>query len=298
MRALSKAIERFCAKHRRFGIPRLMMYIVFMSAVVYIISFMDRTNTFLQLLAFHPGLIIRGEIWRLVTWIFLPLNNNIFFTAIMLYFYYFIGGTLEREWGTPKFTVYYLFGILLNIIYGFLAWLAVRSSSNAVIVDLLWLNTVWLAPNYLNLSMFFAFAALFPDHRILLFFFIPVKMKWMALVNAGFFAYSILSDVINGNIITAFLPVIALMNFIIICGGDVLDYVRRQRPRTSPQAIKFRKAAKDAQREQDIRHYRHKCAVCGKTDSENPGLEFRYCSRCNGYHCYCIDHINNHMHFQ
>ena len=275
-----------------------MRYIVFMSAAVFVIKMMDRTGTLLALLAFHPGHIIRGEVWRLITWVFLPLNDNVFFTAIMLYFYYYIGGALEREWGVPKFTVYYILGVLLNIIYGFLTWFVISRYTSASNLNAFWLTAVWLAPNYLNLSMFFAFAALFPDHRVMLFFFIPIKMKWMALINAGFFAYSILIDVFYGRIATALLPIIALLNFIIICGGDVLDYIRPYKARSSPQAVKFKKAAKAARSTQGDKNYRHKCAVCGKTDNDYPSMEFRYCSRCNGYHCFCIDHINNHIHIQ
>ena len=297
MRALSRAIDKFCARHRRFGIPKLMRYIVFISAAIYIIHMMDRTNTLLPLLGFHPGLIISGQIWRLVTWVFLPLNDNIIFTALMLYFYYFIGSTLEREWGTSKFTVFYLSGLVLNIIYGLLSWFILRQSMSALL-DLLWFGRVWLVPNFLNLSMFFAFAALFPDNRVMLFFFIPIKMKWMALINACFFLYSILSDVIAGQYAIAFLPLVAILNFLIICGGDLLDYARPIRARSSQQTINFRKAAEKARREYDDKHYRHKCSVCGKTDTEYPDMEFRYCSRCSDYHCFCIDHINNHVHFK
>lgn len=284
MKTISKAIDKFCLKHRRFGIPRLMMYIVFISAAVFIIYMMDTTSTLIYLMSFHPSLILRGEIWRLFTWVFLPLNDNLLFTAVMLYFYYFIGSTLEREWGTAKFTVYYISGLLLNVIYGF----ACSYITGRV---------PFLAPNYLNLSMFFAFAALFPDQRIMLFFIIPMKIKWLALIDAVFFAYSVVSELLTGHIVNALLPIIAILNFIIICGYDLLRYLRPLRARSSPQAINFKKAARQAQRGQADAPYRHKCAVCGKTDLENPGLEFRYCSRCDGYHCFCIEHINNHVHF-
>ena len=275
-----------------------MRYIVIISALVVIIHLMDQTGRFLSLLSFHPGLIMRGEVWRLVTWIFLPFNGNLFFTAIALYFYHFIGSTLEREWGTPKFTVYYIFGILLNIIYGFLSWLILSRSIDTAMLGLFWYGYFWLTPFYLNLSMFFAFAALFPDHRILLFFIIPVKMKWMALINAGIFVYSLVAGIIAGQYVSAFLPLVAIFNFIVICGGEVLDYIRPYASRRPSNVINFKKAAKTAQRKNSNQNYRHKCAVCGRTDTDSPGLDFRYCSRCNGYHCFCVDHINNHVHFR
>lgn len=246
---------------------------------------MDQTRTLLGFLWFHPELIMRGQVWRLITWVFIPLNDNLFFTAIMLYFYYFIGTTLEREWGAGKFTIYYLFGVLMNLVYGFVMWYAFRSYA-------------FLAPNYLNLSMFFAFAVLFPNQRIMLFFFIPVKIKWMAMINAAFFAYSIAMEAVRGQVAAAFLPVIALLNFVVICGDELIKNLRPLSAHTSKQAINFKRASKKARRDYDDKHYRHKCAVCGKTDADFPDLEFRYCSRCNGYHCFCIEHINNHVHFQ
>jgi membrane associated rhomboid family serine protease len=267
----------------------LMKYIVFISAAVFIIDLMDTTNTLFAVLSFNPSQILTGQVWRLVTWLFLPLNNNLLFTAIMLYFYYFIGTTLEREWGTPKFTLFYLLGVLLNIIYGFVIWIVLGSPNLA--------SASLLAPNFLNLSMFFAFAALFPDHRVMLLFIIPIKIKWLAIINAFFFAYSIIVNLLAGDFIDAFLPLVAIFNFILFCGGDVLAYIRPHKSRFSGNTINFKKAAKKARRDKESQPYRHKCAVCGKTDTEYPNMEFRYCSRCDGYHCFCQDHINNHIHF-
>jgi len=257
-----------------------MLFIVLVSAAVFIIG-----GGLMNFLVFHPALVMRGEVWRLVTWIFIPLTDNIFFAAIALYFYYFIGSTLEREWGAGKFTIYYIFGILLNVIYGFFMWYGLGV-------------TVYMVPNYLNLSMFFAFATLFPEHSVRLFFVIPIKVKWLALFNAAYFLYAIVSGLIAGQIFAALLPVVALLNYILICGEDLLSYIRPIKLRTSPQVINFKKAARQVKRDLADKPYRHKCAVCGKTDTDYPGLEFRYCSRCNGYHCFCIEHINNHIHFE
>jgi len=263
-----------------------MLYIVIASVLVYLINLMDQTNSLLTFLAFHPILILRyGQVWRLITWIFIPLNNNLFFVALALYFYYFIGSSLEHEWGTGKFTIYYLSGVAMNIIYGLLAWFILGVA-------------VPIAPNFLNLSMFFAFAVLFPDHVIRLFFVIPIKIKWLALFNAFFFLLSIIVELFIGSVFIAMLPLVALLNFIVICGDSALAYLRPLKTRANPQTINFRRAAKQAKRAQNNMPYRHKCAVCGKTDADYPGMEFRYCSRCEGYHCFCSEHINNHIHFQ
>jgi len=208
-----------------------------------------------------------------------------FFFIISLFFYYFVGSTLEREWGAGKFTIYYLMGVLLNIIYGLVLWFGFNMP-------------VFLNPVFLNLSLFFAMATLFPDLVIRIYFVIPVKIKWLAFLSAGFFAYDIIQAIINGFYFLAFMPVVAILNYVLICGDNLLTNLRPARARASPTVISFKKAAKKAKRESDSNPYQRKCAVCGKTDVDYPDLEFRFCSRCNGYHCFCIEHINNHIHFE
>ena len=285
LKFLNRAIARFCHKHRRFGIPRLMMFVVFISAVVFLIDMMDTTGLFLRLLDFNADRVMSGEIWRLITWIFLPVSGNFIFAALALYFYYFIGATLEREWETPKFTIYYILGIALNLILGFVSRYVFHIYAS-------------LTSNYINLSMFFAFAVLFPDFVVRLFFIIPIKVKWLALINAAFFAYSIVFGIIVGQIFLALLPLIALLNFFIICGEDLIGYIRPYKSRVSTRTIRFRTAVRREERNKNNQAFRHKCSVCGKTDVDYPDLQFRYCSRCNGYHCFCVDHINSHIHFQ
>ena len=262
-----------------------MLYIVVCSAAVYIISMMDMTYTFLNLLAFNVPRILRGEVWRLITWIFLPYSGGIFFVALSLYFYHFIGSTLEREWGASKFTFYYILGVLLNIIYGFLAWFIFRLPASP-------------DPFYLNLSMFFAFAVLFPDHVLMLFFIIPVKIKWLAIIDGAVFLLSMIRSLLWGDYFSAFLPIVAFFNFFIFCYHDLSRALRPFRPKNRKSTIDFKKAAKKAKQNMDNAPHKSKCAVCGKTDVDSPNLEFRYCSRCEGYHCFCIDHINNHVHFK
>ena len=286
MKKLRRAIDRLCQRHRRFGIPRLMLGIVIITAAVYLLDMMDTTGTLMSLLQFSPDRIMRGEVWRLISWVFIPISgNNPIFVLLSLYFYYFIGNTLEREWGTGIFTVYYAFGILLNLIGGFLLRYVLGFP-------------LPLTSSYLNLSMFFAFAVLFPNHVIMLFFIIPVKIKWLAWFDAAWFVWSIISYILGGIPILALIPVLALLNFAIFCGEDLIRSLRPMKARTSSQAIDFKKAAKKARLENEPGQSRHKCSVCGKTDLEHPDLEFRYCSRCNGYHCFCIDHINNHVHYK
>jgi membrane associated rhomboid family serine protease len=262
-----------------------MRYIVFISAAVFLISIMDTQGRLIPQMRFIPDYILEGQVWRLITWVFIPIQGNPIFTAIALYFYYFIGTTLEREWGKGKFTIYYALGILLNIIGGFI----IRYT----------LGTIPLViPIFLNFSLFFAFAVLFPDFTIRLFLIIPIKIKWAALLNAAFFLWSIISALVVQNFAEAFMPVIALLNFFLICGNDLLSRFRPLKAQGKSQFSSFKKEAKKTKRNIDSQPYRHKCEVCGKTDTEYPDLEFRYCSRCEGYHCFCIDHIDRHVHFK
>jgi membrane associated rhomboid family serine protease len=263
-----------------------MLYIVIGQCIVFLFSQMDTTGLLMNFLRFYPQLILKGQLWRLITFIFVPEFTNIFALAISLYFYYFVGGALERQWGSGKFTIFYFSGVLLTIIVGLIAGLLTNS------LYVLFLNT-----HYINLSMFFAFAALFPETRLLLFFIIPVKVKWLAYFDAALFIY--------GMIVSPFplslLPAVAILNFFIFCGDILISSIGTFRRRYSPQAINFRKASKQVHRNQVNRTstpYRRKCAVCGRTDTDYPNLEFRYCSRCAGYHCFCIDHINSHIHFK
>lgn len=274
MRSFDSLLDRFCRKHPRFGIPNLMNYIVIGTVVVYLLAMFSNGYIY-DLLYFSVPKILHGQIWRLVTFVFIPLNSNLFFLAISLYFYWMIGSTLEREWGSGKFTIFYLMGVLLNALLGFL--------------------TGYAAMDYVNLSMFFSFATLYPNAQFMLFFFIPVKAKWLAWIDAALFAGSVLLYLIRGQFMMALIPVIAILNYLLFFSSDIARLLRRLKRKADPQTINFKKAQKKAK---ETKGYLHKCAVCGITDADDPNMEFRYCSKCNGYYCYCMNHINNHVHIE
>jgi hypothetical protein len=254
-----------------------MLVIVIGNVITFFLDMLDTTGTFLYYLMFSPYLILHGQIWRLVTFVFIPSTTSVFSFAISLYFYYFIGKTLETQWGQARFNIYYLTGVVLSIIYGFVAGLLGRTVEFEI-------NAY-----YINMAMFFAFATMWPDTTVLLFFFIPIKMKWLAYIDAFLFAYEIISG-------ATLYPLIAVANYLLFCGPILfrnVSYTRKAHARTT----QFKSAVNRAEREQANKPYRHKCAVCGRTDTDYPNLQFRYCSRCAGYHCFCEDHINNHVHF-
>lgn len=274
MNSFDTWLDRFCRKHPRFGIPNLMMYVVFGNLLVFLLDqFSGGACT--DLLCFSRSAIFSGQVWRLVTFIFIPGTYDMISLAISLYFYYFIGNALEREWGSQRFTVFYAMGVVFNILFGLLAGGA--------------------SMHYVNLSLFFAFATLYPDLRFLLFFFIPVKAKWLAWLDAALFAWDVGAYLLYGPRLYALLPIVAILNYILFFWPEFAYRFQRVKRQTSRQTINFKKAQQAAKQNKG---YLHKCAVCGRTDTDFPELEFRYCSKCNGYYCYCMEHIHDHVHIQ
>ncbi len=280
MKAISNAIDRFCYKHPNFGIPNLMMYIVIGNLLVYMLD-LASSSTCSAMLYFSRYYILQGELWRLVTYIFVPNysgTSSVLWFAVSLYFYYFVGNAMERQWGSGKFTFFYLSGMVINIIVGMIVGYA--------------------SSYYIHMSLFLALATLFPNVQFLLFFIIPVKAKWLAWLDAAYFIYMVLC----GTFPTNLLPLVAILNYLLFFGGDLLEYVgnllglRKRRSSHQQSKQKVRDFNRESKRIQHDRGYLHKCAVCGKTDTSHPDLEFRYCSRCQGYYCYCMEHINQHIH--
>ncbi|MDO5458313.1 MAG: hypothetical protein Q4F32_01600 [Eubacteriales bacterium] len=269
-----RLIDRFCYKHPNFGIPNLMRYLTIANVVFWILG--TANSVLLSYLRFDAGLIMQGQIWRLITFMVYPPSMGLL-AFLVFYFYYWMGTALEQVWGTAQFNIYLLIGWALTVIYGFLVYFigGLRISIDA---------------QYLYLSMFFSYAALFPDQTVLLFFFIPIKMKYMAIIDAVYFLAAVITNPFPVNL----LPVVAVLNFFIFFSGTLLQRIPKK---ASQSTINFRKASQKIRREEREKLYHHKCAVCGRTDTDYPGLEFRYCSRCAGYHCFCSDHINNHIHF-
>lgn len=274
-----RLVERFAYKHPRFGVPHLMRYIVGGNLLFWVLGVLLQNGVLLSYISFDAAAILHGQVWRLVSFLFYPVSFSPLLALLSFYFYYWMGNMLEQYWGTPQFNLYILLGWFFTVLFGFLVYFITGASMQ-------------ITGSYLYMAMFFAVATLFPDMQVLLFMIIPVKMKWLALVDAALFLYEIV-----GNF-RAFplnlLPLVAVLNYFIFFGGE-LWHSRPRKP--SANVVNFRRESARIRREQKEQLYHHKCAVCGRTDVSNPELEFRYCSRCAGYHCFCQDHIQNHIHF-
>ncbi len=195
-------LDKLERKMGRFAIPGLMRVVVIGMALVFCCELLFPQALLSYYLSFIPELIAQGQVWRVFTFIFLPPESSLLFIAFALYFYYFIGNALENEWGSFRFTLYYLLGVVGTIIAGLLTGGATNS--------------------YLNLSLFFAFAALYPNMQVLLFFFIPIKIKWLAYLDAALFAYQFLL----GGWRTRAAIIASLINFLIFFGPSVLRQMR------------------------------------------------------------------------
>ncbi len=278
--------------------------------LAYFIMLADGSNAFYSFMCFSRSKILHGQIWRLITFIFVPYNTGLWL-FLLLFAYYGIGRMVERAWGTLKFNLFYLCGIIIMDV----AALILNATPSSY---------------YLNMSLFLALATLYPDNRVMLMYIIPLKMKYLAWV----YLLLALADLVQLDLF----PVFALLNYFLFFGWDCInelpeswqDRIRashiyggsrssysydstgshrssrtsrssRSENRPIPNWAKgYKKSGNSGagHRVVDEPEYRHKCAVCGRTDVSNPELEFRYCSKCKGYYCYCQDHINNHAHIQ
>ena len=278
MKDLQRNFERFCLKHRDLGIPNLMLWIAIGTVAVYVLQLIDPSGAVFFALYFSPQAILKGQIWRLVSYIFLPNESFVLFFIIMLVFYVQIGRVMEGYWGRFKFNLFYFLGILLMDIGG----LILKTS---------------VSVGYMNILLLLSYATLAPEARVLIFGIIPFKMKWLAWVYLAM----LLLSVLRTSWPALLMPFFPLLDYVLFFGKDVLNVLprfgklqvrKKPEPKPNPNwADRYRK-----QPSQQQKPYHHKCTVCGKTDTDYPGLEFRYCSRCNGYYCYCMEHINNHEH--
>ena len=294
MNNLRRNFERFCYRNQDKGIPNLMLYISLGTAVVYFMSIFANNLVLYRWLCFDRTAILHGQVWRLFTYALTTMNSNPMFTIITLLCYYSLGRAMENRWGTFRFNLFYLTGVVMMDIY----CLIFNCQADV---------------GYLNLSLFLSYATMYPDATFLLFFIIPIK--------AWFFALFDLATVLYGFIVNRFpynlFPIIALANYFLFFGKDVLNVIpmswqaNARRLFRSPgkgrsgskpkkaKVIPFPNAGSyEATAAKPQAPYTHRCTVCGRTDVTNPELEFRYCSKCNGYYCYCEDHINNHTHIQ
>lgn len=282
-----KFIDKLERKFGRFGIPNLTIYMI----VCYVIGYalMIVNPGILNWLSLEPAYILRGQVWRLVTWVLYPPSTSgvLWFAIAVLFFYYPIGTSLERTIGTFKYTLYILSGVIFTILGAFILYFLL--GGNVLVGNV-------FSTYYISLSTFLAYAMCYPDMQVLLMFIIPVKMKWMAIFYVVIVVYEMIQYVMAGAWYLVIPIVASLLNFIIFYFGTK-DF-SRYNPKEVHRRNEFRRAMEPQGRMKSSSGSvtKHKCAICGRTELDDPNLEFRFCSRCNGNYEYCQDHLFTHTH--
>lgn len=312
---IRRRFERFCFRNRDKGIRDLMLYICLGSGIVTFASMMNGGSFLYDLLCFDKSAILRGEVWRLFSWLLTEsLGGNPLLSVVFLYFFYRLGSAVESSIGTFKFNLFYLGGVILMDLFALIS-----CPTEAVIIGgmifppeiftMLYSNMAY----YLHLSMILAFSTMYPDSQFLILFVIPVKAWVIALVDLVLMAISVFNMCFPIMLFPHCLfPLIGLLNYFLFFAPDMGNLLplswrvklrrrrsRKKQPQSSgPKVVPFTPPARQGAADKSSLPYTHRCTVCGRTDAEFPDLEFRYCSRCQGYHCYCEDHISNHVHIE
>ena len=282
-------------KLEKYAIPNLTLYLIICYGIGYLMQYLVPAGY--QYLMLDPFLVLKGQVWRLVTWILIPPDSsNIFFVLITLYLYYSLGGLLERIWGTYKYNVYLFSGLLFTILGAFVlcGYSVLMGAQPTMYTGLYLLNNgsaVYFgqfSTYYINMSIFLACAASIPDVQVLLMFLFPIKVKWLGIV----YGIILLVNCIQGGIATWIMVIFSLLNFLVFflrSKGKMhlsVGQIRRQQ--------EFHQKMRSAGQTKGIT--RHKCAVCGRTELDGDDLEFRFCSKCNGNYEYCQYHLFTHEH--
>ncbi len=271
-------IDKLERKYGRYGIENLTMYIIISYVLGYALMYINPGA--LSMLSLNVTKILQGQVWRLITWIVYPPSTSspLWFVIAILFFYYPISASLEHTWGKFKFTLYILSGMIFTVIAAFILHFVMGGVLDG-------LGGIIFSTYYISLSIFLAYSLTYPDMTVLLMFVIPIKMKWMSIVYAALVIYDVARYFMNGAWFMA-LPIIAsLLNFVIFFLGT-RDF-NRYNPKEIHRKNEFKRAVNGGSKTVPFPGNsnavtKHKCAVCGRTEKDDPNLEFRFCSKCNG----------------
>ncbi len=281
-------------KFGKYAVPNLTFILIACYVAGYLLQWL--APGIMNFLTLNPYAILHGQVWRLVTWVISPPSTFDIFTIIMLLFYWNLGTSLERTWGDWQYNVYIFTGILLTVVGSFVC----MGLYYLILGDILtpeYASQVFamgarqFSTYYINMSIFLAFAMTFPEVQVLLMFVIPVRVKWLGIVYGVFLIVELFEYYSYGMYFWFSVAAIAasLINFLIF-------YLRTKNTiHLSPKQVKRKMEFR-----QDIRRNsritKHKCAICGRTEDDDPTLEFRFCSKCNGNYEYCQYHLFTHEH--
>ena len=318
MNILSKMERKF----GKYAIRNLPLIMILLEAVGYTLGVV--APNVLNYLCFNPIAICSGQVWRLITWVLVPPSSLSIFTVITLFFYYWIARMLASTWGDFYFNIYVLGGIVITDIGMMIAYPILNSMTTASSAMSIMLMPMYVNLYYIQTSILLAFAFTYPNAQVLLYFFIPIKMSWLGIFEGIMLAY----DFIRVNMLTPRLVILlAILNLVLYF--LMTKDLRRFHPKEFARRANYRKAtgqggsffdrfnAAGGGKNQGTRSSgggqnpgpksytkiypngaRHKCTICGRTELDGDRLEFRFCSKCEGDHEYCQDHLFTHQHIR
>lgn len=310
-----KLMSDFERKYSKYTIPNLSLYLIIAYVVGYVIELVSpEMYSFLE---FNPYWVFHGQIWRIVTWILVPPEELGIFTIIMLLLYYQLGRGLEHAWGTYRFNVYIFSGFIFTVAGSLILYavLLVLHHFNVLPTDMYSQMLAYgmtgvgeffgtyigmcVSTYYINMSIFLAYAATYPEEQLLLYFIIPIKIKWFGYIYGAYLIFDIIQAFKTGSLIAGI--IITVLIFVSLLNFFIYLIFSKHRGKYNPKQVKRRHEYKKNIRQARPNTYengaRHKCVVCGRTELTNPELTFRYCSKCSGNKEYCQDHLFTHEHY-
>lgn len=274
-------------KYGRYAIKNLIIYLLAAYALGYVLLL--TAPTVYGYLELNPELVMKGQVWRLITWVCTVPESFSFFILFMFMFQYFIGSSLERYWGSFRYNCYIFSGIFFMTISTMIVY---------------WITGISMSPStyYINMASFLAFAVCFPDVQVYFMMIIPLKIKWLAIIDVIYMAYEFIAvgqysvyGAAGQKLVwaTRVSIIVSVLNFILFYFGT--RNMKRFAPKEMHRKYTYKKSVKAAS---PAGGTKHKCAICGRTEKDGDNLVFRYCSKCNGNYEFCQEHLYTHKHFE
>lgn len=296
-----KFLNNFERKFGKYAIPNLIKYILGLYVIGTLLELIV-PEFYGSYLALDFDMVAKGQIWRLLTFIMAPyaigsgsgMFLSFFFLIIEVSLYYMIGNALEQAWGSFRFNLYIISGIVFNIIAALIIYISYKNLLGVSIpyASISAGGIQYIGLDYIFQSMFLAFAFLFPDVQVLFMMVIPLKVKWLGYLYGVILAFNIITNFAGGAYVLGTAMLVSMANFLLFAlwswksRRPTMAQVKRRR--------QFHKQVRTASTKAG--EPRHRCAICGRTELDNPNLEFRFCSKCDGNYEYCSDHLFTHEH--
>lgn len=311
-----KFINKLEKKYGKYAVENLIKYVLIAYAIGYVVYLIN--PTLYDNMQLDPALVCKGQVWRLFTWVCTVPQSFSIFIIFMFMFYYWIGSTLERYWGTFRYNLYIISGYLFMTVGAMLIYLVtglILGFENAVNLS--------MSTYYMNLASFLAFATLFPDVQVYFMMILPIKIKWLAIVDGVYLGYEVIyyltnmfnkvatvneaaeklgvsvdvSPIYSTYLSIVFSIIFSVLNFLIFFA--LTKKGKRTTFKQTYQRRVYTHTVRDAEANESKRNNgisKHKCAICGKTEADGDDIVFRFCSKCNGNYEYCQDHLFTHVH--